>query len=42
MRADKDARGTSRGLESLLTEFSLFVKELCPEATMEITDTSTG
>lgn len=40
MRADKAARGTSWGLESLLTEFSLFVKELCPEATMEITETA--
>ena len=39
MRADKPALGMNRGLDSILTEFSLFVKELCPEASVEISKT---
>lgn len=36
MRADKLTPRTNRSLDSILTEFSLFVKELCPEASVEI------
>jgi hypothetical protein len=39
MRADKPALGMNRSLDSILTEFSLFVKELCPEASVEISKT---
>ena len=39
MRADKPAADTKRSLENILTEFSLFVKELCPEASLEISTT---
>jgi len=39
MRSDKPTPGTNRSWESILTEFSLFVKELCPEASVEITKT---
>lgn len=39
MKSDKPAPETNRSLESILTEFSLFVKELCPEASIEITTT---
>ncbi len=40
MRIDKSSPNPNRSLESILTEFSLFVKELCPEASVEITKTS--
>jgi hypothetical protein len=40
MRVDKPSPDPNRSLESILTEFSLFVKELCPEASVEITKTS--
>ena len=39
MRSDDPAVETNRSLDSILTEFSLFVKELCPEASVEITKT---
>jgi hypothetical protein len=39
MRADDPAVETNRSLDSILTEFSLYVKELCPEAAVEITKT---
>jgi hypothetical protein len=37
MILDKPALGSDRTLDSVLTEFSLFVKQLCPEASVEIT-----
>jgi len=40
MRPDKIPPGSNRSLESILTEFSLFVKELCPEASIEIRKTT--
>jgi hypothetical protein len=40
MTSDKPALGTNRTLDSVLTEFSLFVKQLCPEASAEITQVS--
>ena len=39
MRFDKPSLERNRSLDSLLTEFSLYVKELCPEASIEITKT---
>ena len=39
MRSDNPAVETNRSLDSILTEFSLFVKELCPDASVEITKT---
>jgi len=39
MRSDNPALQANRSLDSVLTEFSLFVKELCPEASVEITRT---
>jgi hypothetical protein len=40
MTSDKSALGTNRTLDSDLTEFSLFVKQLCLEASVEITQVS--
>jgi hypothetical protein len=37
MRFDKPSLERNRSLDSILTEFSLYVKELCPEASIEIT-----
>jgi hypothetical protein len=39
MRSDNPALAANRSIDSVLTEFSLFVKELCPEASVEITRT---
>ena len=39
MRFDKPSLESNRSLDSILTEFSLYVKELCPEASIEITKT---
>jgi hypothetical protein len=39
MRPDDPAVETNRSVDSILTEFSLFVKKLCPEASVEITKT---
>ena len=39
MRSDKPSLERNRSLDSILTEFSLYVKELCPEASIEITKT---
>ena len=39
MRFDKPSIERNRSLDSILTEFSLYVKELCPEASIEITKT---
>jgi len=40
MRADKPTPRINRSLDSILTEFSLFVKELCPGASIEISRTT--
>jgi hypothetical protein len=40
MRFDKPSLESNRSLDSILTEFSLYVKELCPEASIEITKTT--
>jgi hypothetical protein len=40
MRFDKSSLERNRSLDSILTEFSLYVKELCPEASIEITKTT--
>jgi hypothetical protein len=40
MRFDKPSLERNRTLDSILTEFSLYVKELCPEASIEITKTT--
>jgi hypothetical protein len=40
MTSDKPALGTNRTLESVLTEFPLFVKQLCPDASVEIIQVS--
>jgi hypothetical protein len=40
MRFDKPSFERNRSLDSILTEFSLYVKELCPEASIEITKTT--
>ena len=39
MRLDKPPPEINRSLDSILTEFSLYVKELCPEASIEIAKT---
>jgi hypothetical protein len=39
VRFDKPSLERNRSLESILTEFSLYAKELCPEASIEITKT---
>jgi hypothetical protein len=39
MRAHNPAQQAKQSLDYILTEFSLFVKELCPEASVEITKT---
>jgi hypothetical protein len=39
MRAAKHTFEMNRSLDSILTEFSLFVKELCPEGSVEIRQT---
>jgi len=40
MRAYNPAQQAKHSLDYILTEFSLFAKELCPEATVEVTKTS--
>jgi hypothetical protein len=40
MRTDKPTPRTNRSLDSILTEFSLFVKELCPGASVELSKTT--
>jgi hypothetical protein len=40
MTSDSPALGINRSVDSILTEFSLFVKQLCPEASVEITTVS--
>jgi hypothetical protein len=39
MRYGKPSLERNRSLDSILTELSLYVKELCPEASIEITKT---
>ena len=39
MRAHNPAQPANQRLDHILTEFSLFVKELCPEASVEVTKT---
>jgi hypothetical protein len=40
MTSDTPALGTNRTLDSVLTERSLFVKQLCPEAAVGVTEVS--
>lgn len=39
MRAHNPTQQVNQSLDHILTEFSLFVKELCPEASVEVTKT---
>ena len=39
MRAHNPNQQANQRLDHILTEFSLFVKELCPEASVEVTKT---
>jgi hypothetical protein len=39
MRAHNPTQQANQSLDHILTEFSLFVKELCPEASVELTTT---
>ena len=39
MRAHNPAQQANQSLDHILTGFSLFVKELCPEASVEVTKT---
>jgi hypothetical protein len=39
MRAHNPNQPANQRLDHILTEFSLFVKELCPEASVEVTKT---
>lgn len=39
MRAPNLAQQANQSIDHILTEFSLFVKELCPEASVEVTKT---
>jgi hypothetical protein len=39
MRVHNPAQQANQSLDCILTEFSLFVKELCPEASVEVTKT---
>jgi len=39
MRAPNPAQQANQSIDHILTEFALFVKELCPEASVEVTKT---